>query len=457
MEDPPSWFYEGLRALQGAGFYEGLDLADYRIEDYWGMWEDRGWDEQAGAFDDSTRMTHMLAVAPEVLCDSLFLFNAEDAFRSLESIAEDDFRLQKAVTTESDAGLEIRVWANSKSCAFVLTPTEVEQITDHWHCPSALTKALAVANALVGKECFRWTALKGSEHLLLVTAHGRLSAAGTSLGLHFEAAGAEPPIDKGEAEPARKAPKAKRRLADMLDGPSLIEQLEQSAKGNITDAERKKLLKLRKPAWMPKLRTGEDVDNPNKFGGTPWLAHGEEMPFCPECDAPTFQALQLDLGTVPLKTGATGMLQVFLCDGDDRGSCFIEDSGYVIRLENGELSPRTEIASRQQAKTIVDWDTFSDDPGIHDRPDSLDYEVGQDIFDSPAEGDKLGGYGEYPQSGEPRCPRDCGKGQLVFQIESSWSGILDDVYMGDSGRLFVYVCTAHSGKTPLCTGHIEYY
>ena len=85
-----------------------------------------------------------------------------------------------------------------------------------------------------------------------------------------------------------------------------------------------------------------------------------------------------------------------------------------------------------------------------------DGEACEDFFDEPAEGDKCGGYGHYPQAGEPRCARPgCNKGQLVFQLESSWGGILDNTYFGDNGKLFVYICTEHG--EPQATGHIEYY
>src|SRR5690606_23486725 len=101
------------------------------------------------------------------------------------------------------------------------------------------------------------------------------------------------------------------------------------------------------------------------------------------------------------------------------------------------------------------WDEIIDEPGSNDWPAEISYEACEGFFDGPAEGDKCGGYGHYPQGGEPRCIHPgCDKGQLVFQLESSWEGILENAYFGDYGKLFIYICTEHS--EPLATGHIEY-
>lgn len=69
--------------------------------------------------------------------------------------------------------------------------------------------------------------------------------------------------------------------------------------------------------------------------------------------------------------------------------------------------------------------------------------------------DKLGFFSDADQAGEPRCLRPgCNEGKLVFQLESSWEGILENVHFGDYGKLFIYICTEHD--QPLATGHIEY-
>jgi uncharacterized protein YwqG len=234
---------------------------------------------------------------------------------------------------------------------------------------------------------------------------------------------------------------------------SLFARLEQLAKPNASID----LAALRKPAWLPKVIDGEQPDTVAKFGGVPWLAARKRMPTCPTCKGPTSQALQLSLASLPLKLGIDGTLQVFLCAGEDAGGCFLNHGGFVIRLETAEVKPRgNDPGPRRTAKAIVGWDEIVDDPGSNDWPEEISYEACEDYFDDPANGDKCGGYGAYPQAGEPRCLRSgCDQGRLVFQLESSWDGILENVYFGDYGKLFIYICTEHG--EPLATGHIEYH
>jgi hypothetical protein len=234
---------------------------------------------------------------------------------------------------------------------------------------------------------------------------------------------------------------------------SLFAKLEHAAKQDVSID----LASLRKPAWRPKVRDGEQPETIDKFGGVPWLPARKRMPKCPTCKGPTSQSLQLSLASLPLKLGIDGTLQVFLCAGEDPGACFTDHGGFVIRLEMGDVKPRgNDPAPRRTAKSIVGWEEIVDEPGSNDWPTEISYEACEDFFDGPVGGDKCGGYGHYPQGGEPRClhPR-CDKGQLVFQLESSWEGILENAYFGDHGKLFIYVCTDHS--EPLATGHIEYY
>ena len=100
-------------------------------------------------------------------------------------------------------------------------------------------------------------------------------------------------------------------------------ELERRVRAEAEDEE--KIGELRKPAWFPVIEPGEG-ENPNKFGGRPWLGPDDELPRCDRCGGPTSLALQLDLESLPTKTRTTGLLQVFLCDGKDPGDCFIEDS-----------------------------------------------------------------------------------------------------------------------------------
>ncbi|HSD87718.1 MAG TPA: hypothetical protein VLB44_09390, partial [Kofleriaceae bacterium] len=235
---------------------------------------------------------------------------------------------------------------------------------------------------------------------------------------------------------------------------SLFAKLEQAAKSSASID----LAKLRKPAWLPKVIDGEQPDTMDKFGGVPWLAARKRMPKCPTCRGPTSQALQLSLASLPLKLGIDGTLQVFLCAGENPGDCFSDEGGFVIRLETTDVKPRgNDAGPRRTAKAIVGWEEIVDEPGSNDWPEEISYDTCEDFFDDgPAEGDKCGGYGHYPQAGEPRCLHPgCDQGQLVFQLESSWEGILEHVYFGDYGKLFIYVCTEHG--EPLATGHIEYY
>lgn len=217
------------------------------------------------------------------------------------------------------------------------------------------------------------------------------------------------------------------------------------------------LARLRKPAWLPRVIDGEQPDTVTKFGGVPWLAARQRMPTCPTCKGPTSLALQLRLATLPLQLGIDGTLQVFLCAGADPADCFIQQGGFVIRLETADVHPRVSDAGpRHAAKAIVGWTEIVDEPGACDWPPEHD-DACEDLFDDgPAQGDKCGGYGAYPQSGEPRCvdPR-CTRSTLVFQLDSSWDGILENVYFGDSGKLFIFVCKAHGA--PRATGLIEYF
>lgn len=234
---------------------------------------------------------------------------------------------------------------------------------------------------------------------------------------------------------------------------SLFAKLEQAAKQDVSID----LASLRKPAWRPKVIDGEQPGTIDKFGGVPWLGARKRMPKCPTCKGPTSLSLQLSLASLPLELGIGGTLQVFLCAGEDPGDCFIDHGGFVIRLETAEVKPRgNDSGPRRAAKSIVGWEEIIDEPGSNDWPEEISYEACEDFFDEPAEGDKCGGYGHYPQAGQPRCLHPgCDKGQLVFQLASSWGGILENAYFADNGKLFIYVCTEHD--EPLATGHIEYY
>ena len=109
-------------------------------------------------------------------------------------------------------------------------------------------------------------------------------------------------------------------------------------------------------------------------------------------------------------------------------------------LEDGQVSQRADLpSSNRHGRSSVGNRLKM--PWLCGFPDDIDYATLADFFISgPEAGDKLGGYGDYPQSGQPRCDRGCNEGQLLFQIESSPNGILDSVYLGDCGRLFVFLC-----------------
>jgi hypothetical protein len=213
------------------------------------------------------------------------------------------------------------------------------------------------------------------------------------------------------------------------------------------------VIDLRKPAWRPRVVVGEEANTINKFGGTPWLPARVRPPKCTRCDARTYLALQLDVRSLPLALDADGTLQVFLCGAPDASGCFIENAGYVVRFETRPLKPRPVDPTSERMHeplSIVGWDEFLDEPGFADWPPGTEWHAGMAQYPAgPAGGDKLGGYGKYAQSGELRRGNP-----FVFQLESSWDGLLKDVYFGDGGKLFICVILEHD--IPLAFGFIEY-
>lgn len=242
-----------------------------------------------------------------------------------------------------------------------------------------------------------------------------------------------------------------------------------------------------RPAWKPVTRPGDGAATVSKLGGLPALAPGEPWPTCPDCGRPMPLLLQLNLATLPEELGTpfgTGLLQLFACtSGEDanasanananeeEGAAAVVATATLARLvADGPLAAPEAVPAEADDLTpraIVLWQRFDDHPDFDDfddlgllteyvkaRPPKMRAKCPElglafegkaaklfESLDRCREGDKLGGWPDWPREKHwPACP-DCGtRMQHVFQIETNDE--IDELF-GEPVRGHLMQCPTH--------------
>jgi hypothetical protein len=215
---------------------------------------------------------------------------------------------------------------------------------------------------------------------------------------------------------------------------------------------------FKRTAYKPQTSDGDGPPTASKFGGTPWLAPGEDWPECEVCGSPLQLFVQLNLDDLPGQYGS-GLLQFFYCTYADGDSiCEVEREGWdafspgsLVRIvqpvgQSGAVQiPRFDPPF--PPRRITGWTALDDYPNWEEGEFDLGIVLSLDVWDEliadgfPQSGDKLGGWPLWIQGVEyPLCP-DCGEPmRLVFQVDSE-----DHVpYMwGDVGCGHITQCARH--------------
>jgi uncharacterized protein YwqG len=205
----------------------------------------------------------------------------------------------------------------------------------------------------------------------------------------------------------------------------------------------KKVEKLKRPLWKPKVKEGDGPSDSSKFAGAFWLAEGEEWPVCPNCSKPMQPFLQLNLNTLPPELReefGSGLLQLFYCISR-KPFCEVDCAAYspysksvVARIVVPKGAGRkTAVPAMEEVfppRLIVGWEKSEEPPSI-DEYELLGLELDEKTFTQvmdliekqkwalPAIGDKLGGWPFWMQGVEyPECKK-CGETmRMVFQLDS---------------------------------------
>jgi predicted Zn-ribbon and HTH transcriptional regulator len=194
----------------------------------------------------------------------------------------------------------------------------------------------------------------------------------------------------------------------------------------------------------------------NQIGGSAWLPARCRLPQCPKCKSRTVLGFQVDLESLPFEFALSGILQIFLCAADDGSSaCFIEDSGYVVRLETRPLQARAAAKTWQiPGMSIRDWEPKIEPPSPPNFPNHWYVDEAADYLDMPSDDFKCGGWPHWIQQiyQPSRCPSCRQPTTFLVQLASH---LLPGVYFGDCGLLYIHAC--ETGCKEWVGGQIQYY
>ena len=229
---------------------------------------------------------------------------------------------------------------------------------------------------------------------------------------------------------------------------------------------KQKLSQVRRSAWQPIVREGNDALTVSKFAGKPWLSANEQWPVCPNCNKSMRLILQLNLNEVPESLKGkfgNGLLQLFYCTNYE-SNCEDKCSGWesfseihLVRIVLPESLSREvqlpEIENLSSANLIVDWEEKEDYPdcysgtedtnlmhGIIFNNDECDFLLNEDAL--YVTGTKLAGWPTWIQNHQyPNCPT-CNQpmNQFVFQLDPEDN---HPCTWGDWGKGYLLQCSNH--------------
>lgn len=189
--------------------------------------------------------------------------------------------------------------------------------------------------------------------------------------------------------------------------------------------------KLKKTCYQPVVEKNNKLNYAgSKYYGNVWIADGEKWPTNELGIFHTF-IYQLEIATLPIeiqtKLNKKGTLQFFYDISNHT-----EDEDYLVRIvepnENGKYYSQPQNTNAEhnylindekpQQLIIKEWKAHDDYPGWDENLDGLE-ELWQEVLDSddfddekysPILGDKLGGYGYFPQG-------SASSEDLIYQIQ----------------------------------------
>jgi uncharacterized protein YwqG len=240
-----------------------------------------------------------------------------------------------------------------------------------------------------------------------------------------------------------------------------------------------KLAHLKRKAWKPIVREGEDVPASSKFGGTPVLCLGENWPLCVACQNPMRLCLQInsqDLPQTNIQLFGDGILQLFYCSSrkcDLNTDCphypinprqlvrIIDRDNITSDVTVPDMPEDLPVPLKKEAiennvfkpRSIVGWEEIDDYANFIDRKSmgfylndyNDDFEIDEDeeynlAHDLCYPENKLLGWPDWSNYQDMLPCKTCGKKMknLVFQI-----GGYDDVSWADGSITVVLQCSEH--------------
>jgi len=446
------------------------NLTEYKLEDAWGMWQDR-WPpnppEPPSSFDERILALDHGGLLP---CEGRRAASAW--LTALSRLSGGQFlprSIREVWTGHETRQVEVSFWSNGHNLAFTTAGM-----------PDALAAGpvVSAANAALDRVGFKVVEIETDDFIMWVDSARELALRKIALSIFDRSDDTVASRERGEPPPeiAPVEPPTPElpRLSDI--DPEKLEAL------------RTRLAHHERTCWIPITEEGERADEPNKFGGSPWFLPRKRAPTCFRCkntmalglqlvlsglpepirasfrppprDARFIQSLgwlqetfprryQYDLRALRLDPVGRGVLQYFLCTGDDclcdqeptSGYRFLPSADCRMRSAKNELPPRTIVGWRE-ARDLphpADWGGL--DLGFG----PLDRALLAELVDPPYEGDKIGGWPCWEQG--RFSPQTCGCDPgPEFLVQTASEDNLPVGY-GDDGRQYAFFCPAHPDDT----------
>ncbi|MEI6602229.1 MAG: DUF1963 domain-containing protein [Clostridia bacterium] len=222
--------------------------------------------------------------------------------------------------------------------------------------------------------------------------------------------------------------------------------------GDTQDQLMTKLKKYSFDAWFPVIEQRSGTVAESKFGGTPYLEVGDEIPQCKICQKPMKLLLQLNYSEVPFEIEGLldfddGFLQIYCCND---GACLSSDASELISsgvcsIQYKDVdSTSIDISADDfapdpfQFERIVDWNTIKDYASLFE----VFKEVGSE-FNVTYAGDKVSAFANWHEAPVyPKCTA-CKK-DLFFVMQINLS---DHEEFRNAGNktLYFLTCEVHPG------------